>query len=240
MNAPEHIASETVDLKPKNTPEEVVENFRRDIETWFVRYQTFYDRSNAAMRSYRMAHVTLVTRIYNEFMTVYGDDIEVVRQSAYELLDLIELRQGELGEDNACITGVVQGHGRNSIQVSTTIQNCAIYANTTMERMLINVFYPAFADIQSLISTVPNAVIDVLSRGNVLQDEEAIIEFLRARFEVIEIQWLGAVSQLLRWESNRFETDGLFLVDQSTICMAAAVLQYIGTNARLEQEARAC
>jgi hypothetical protein len=218
---------------------EVVENFRRALDTEFVRFQIFYDRSNAAMRTYRFAHVDLVTMIYNRMMTVFGDDIEAVRQSAYELLDMIEARETEVGV-NACLTAAREAHAANSRVVGGTIQTCAIFGNNTMEGMLRNVFYPTFADIQNTISTTPNAVIDVLSRGNVLEDEEAILEFLRARYEVIEIQWLGAVSQLLRWETNRFEVDALFLVDEMTMCMANSILDYLSTNARLEAEVLAC
>lgn len=187
------------------------------------------------MRNYRLAHVDLVTLVYNQMMTVFGDHIESIRQSAYGLLDFIAER-----ESNACLEAVLDDHTQNSIRVSATVQSCAEYANRTLAGLLTNVFYPTFADIQSQISTVPVAVIDVLSRGNVLQDEEAIIEFLRARYEVIDLQWISAVSQLLRWESNRFEVDGLFMVDQQGICMTDAVLNYVTTNAQLEARAQAC
>jgi hypothetical protein len=161
---------------------EKVENFRRELDSWFVRYQSFYDRSNTEMRRYRLAHVDLVTSIYNRLMTVFGDDIEAVRQAAYELLDLIEHRRTLIGANNACLQGVFDAHTTNSRLVGSTIQQCALFANTTMSGMLRNVFYPTFADIQNTVSTAPNAVTDALSRGNVLEDEESILEFLGARF----------------------------------------------------------
>lgn len=219
---------------------EQVEEFRRLLNIEFIRFQSFYDRSNAAMRTYRFTHVDLVTSVYNRLMTVFGDEIESVRQSAYELLDQIDSRRGTLGNDNACLQGVLNDFGTNSVSVSSTIQQCAIYANRTFTGLLANVFYPTFANIQTTISTVPVAVIDALSRGNVLQDEEEMLAFLRARYEIIELQWLSAVSQLLRWESNRFEVDGLFMVDEQTICMSNAVLDYFTANAGFEARVTAC
>lgn len=223
--------------KPKN---EQVDAFREEIDRWFVKYQTFYDRSNAAMREYRLAHVDLVTRIYQEMMTVFGTDIEAVRQAAYELNDLIEDRRNQIGEVNDCLREIIDARTENSARVGSTIQQCAIFANRTLSGMLTNTFYPTFAEIQTSISTVPISVIDVLSRGNVLEDEDAILEYLRARYEVIELQWLGAVSQLLRWETNRFDVDGEFLVDEMLECMASAVIEYLLVNSRLEGEVHNC
>lgn len=237
-NAPEALpVARQRRVLPKN---EVVAQFRADLEYWFVRYNNFYSRANAAMRDYRFAHVHLVTSVYNRLVSVFGENIEGVRQSSYELIDLIQERRGQLGEDNACLQEVVEGQAANSIQVGSSIEVCAIYANQTMSRLTTNVFYPAFANIQVQVSTVPVAVIDVLSRGNVLEDETAIIEYLRAQYGVKEFQWLSAVSQLLRWETNRFETDGLFLVDEMSQCMVASILDYLTINARLQAEAQAC
>lgn len=219
---------------------EIVQQFRRDIEYWFIRYQNLYDRSNAAMRNYRFAHVHLVTRIYNTLLTVYGDNVQVLRDSAWELVDLIAERRATLGQDNACLNGVEAERAANSQQIGSTIQSCALYANTTMSRLMLNNFYPAFASIQNTISGVNVIVVDALSRGNVLQDEVAIIEYLRSGYGVAEFQWLSAVSQLLRWETNRFEVDGLFLADEMRICLAAPVVQYLQTNTRLHAETLSC
>lgn len=222
---------------PRN---EVVDRFRADIEYWFVRFQNFYDRSNAAMRNYRLAHVDLVTDMFNRMNVVIGDDLEAIGSSTRELSEILQRRQGELPEGNACISGVISSHDDSIAQVSSNVQTCAIYANQTMERLLRNTFYLEFAAIQNTISTAPNSVIDVLSRGNALQDEEAIIEFLRARYEVMDIQWIGAVSQLLRWESNRFTVESLFLIDQVTLCLAESVLTFIRSNSDHETQALAC
>ena len=240
MKASEHIPSKSVDLKPKDSPEEVVENFRRDIETWFVRFQTFYDRSNVEMRNYRMAHVALITTIYNEMMQVMGEDIQAIVDLNTELTDLIELKAWELGGINACLQGIIDTQNVSLVRSSNMIGACALSANQTMEANLVELFYPTFAGIQSELSTLPNAVIDILSRGNALSDERLIINFLEARYRAYELRWFGDVSQLLRWETARFNAEGLFLADDMTLCMAQAVIDFLISVAPLHNQIRAC
>lgn len=224
-------------IRPKN---EIVDAFREEIDRQFARYQSFYDRTNAAMRSYRLLHVDLVSVVYNELMTVMGNGIEEVRVAAYELQDLIDARYQEIGEINTCLAGIMDTRNQNSAAVGERIQGCALYANTTLAGLLMNTFYPTFAFIQDETSSIPISVIDVLSRGNVLEDEQAIIQYLDDRFAVFELQWLGMVSQLLRWETNRFENEGLFLSAQTEICMGDATWQFLLTNSRLEGEVANC
>lgn len=219
---------------------EVVDAFRIEINAIFVRFQGFYDRTNAAMRNYRLAHVDLVTNVYNQMMTVFGDQIDVLRSASSGLKEVLAQKQAAAGVENSCLDEIHSELDDNIAKANLGVQLCAEYANSTMSRLLTNAFYPTFQDIQTQISTVPNAVIDVLSRGNVLQDEEAILEFLRARYTILERQWYTAVSQLLRWESNRFEVDGLFMVDEQTICMSGTTLDLINKNAALEVRASAC
>lgn len=214
---------------------EVVDEFRRNIEIWFVRYQNFYDRANAAMRGYRLAHVTLVTSVYNELVTVFGEDIGAIRHSADSFR-----RSVENAGDNACVQDIVARQATLSEQTGYTFQGCAIFANQTLSTRLLNMFYPAFMDIQGAISSVPVAVIDALARGNVFQDEEEIIEYLEGNYRAKEFQWMTAVSQLLRWETNRFEVDGFFLVDEMRICLADHVIDYVMQVTRLEQELLEC
>lgn len=228
-NLPEHI--------PRN---EVVDAFREEIDMWFVRYQTFYDRTNAAMRSYRLQHVELVSRIYNALMVVFGDEIEQVRMMTYDLIDMINARAGVVGGMNECLNGIMAQSGVYSQDVGGRIQACALRSNTTLSDLLTNTFYPTFAAIQTETSTIPISVIDILSRGNVLEDEEAILQYLQDRYTVIELQWLGGVSQLLRWETNRFENDGLFLVDEMAICMANATFQFLLNMSFLEGTVQDC
>ena len=231
-NAPEHLPP-----KPKN---DVVDAFREEIDRQFVRYQSFYDRTNAAMRGYRLDHVELVSNVYNSLMPVFGDRIEEVRVAAYELNDLIDDRYQELGTGNQCLYDIMDARNTNNGAVSERIQACALYANTTLAALLTNTFYPTFAAVQAETSTIPISVIDILSRGNVLEDEDAIIDYLNDRYHVFELQWLNIVSQLLRWETSRFETEGLFLVDQTDICMGDATWEYLLTNSRLEGEVGEC
>lgn len=224
-------------VQPKN---EIVDAFRDEINRQFVRYQNFYTLTNAAMSNYRLLHVALVSQVYNALMTIFGDRIEEVRVAAYELNDLIDAKYEQLGQVNTCLSGVMDARNQNSAAVGEKIQACALYANTTLSGLLLNTFYPTFATVQDETSSIPISVIDVLSRGNVLEDEQAIIVYLNERYAVFELQWLGMVSQLLRWETNRFENEGLFLNDQSAICLGDATWEYLLTNSRLEGDVAAC
>lgn len=200
---------------------------------------TLYEQTTLAMNQYRLSHVTLVSEVYNSMMVALGDRIEEVRQAAYELDGLIEDRRAQVG-DNACIQGVVTAHATNSASVGTMIQECVTYGNTTLAGYLVEIFYPTFATIQDQTSVIPLSVIDILSRGNVIEDESEILQYFADRFQAFEMQWLAAVSQLLRWETSRFNTQGLFLADQVTICMGDATWQFLLTNSRLEGEIQAC
>lgn len=226
---------------PEHKPSsEVVDQFRIDIDYWFVRFQNFYDRNNAALRTYRLAHVALISDMYNRFNRIFGEDIQGIGELNVEVEDLIDSRAATLGGMNECLTDVRASHVIATNQMSAQLRQCAVNANRTMENNLREVFYLEFAAIQDIVSTVPNSVIDVLSRGNVLQDERAIIEFLRARYEVYDLQWLGGVSTLLGWESSRFSNEGLFLVNETLLCMANVLMSYIISAAPLISRANAC
>lgn len=223
--------------KPYN---EVVDRFRADIDYWFVRFQNFYDRNNAALQTYRLGHVELVTNVYNRLNRIFGEDIQSIGELGIEIEELIDSRAEELGGINDCLTAVRNDNVAAIERMSAALRQCAVSANQTMEQNLREVFYLEFAAIQDIVSTVPNSVIDVLSRGNVLGDEQEIIQFLRARYEVYDLQWLGGVSTLLGWESNRFFNEGLFLVDETLLCMADVLINHIIASAPLYTRARAC
>jgi hypothetical protein len=231
MTMPEHAP------KPKN---EVVNAFREEIDRWFARYQSRYDDANASMRRYRLRHVELVSEIYNGIMTVMGDRIEEVRQAAYELDDLIDGKREELGRINECLQGIINTRNSNSASVGTSIQRCALIANQTLAANLNNIFYPTFARIQEEASIIPISVIDVLARGNVLEDEQEVLTFLEERYNALERQWFTSVSVLLTWETNRFRNEGLFLRSDMEICMGDATWEYLLVNSRLEGEVQEC
>lgn len=191
------------------------------------------------MRSYRLNHVTLVTEIYNVLMTVLGDRIEEVRVAALELDNLITARRAQVG-NNACVQGVQQQSDANSARVGGLIQACALYGNTTLSGLLLNTFYPTFALIQTQTSVIPISVVDILRKGNVLEDQQAILTYLDDRYRAIEMQWGVSVSQLLRWETSRFNVEGRFLSDQVDVCMGDSTWEYLLTNSRLEGEIQAC
>ena len=100
---------------PKN---EIVEQFRTDIFYWFHRFQAFYTRAITATTDYRFAHVELITRVYNELITAFGDDIEAVHQLTYEYVNLVIERTADLGGDNECLVGVAREHGQVSLAIS--------------------------------------------------------------------------------------------------------------------------
>lgn len=223
--------------KPHN---EVVEQFRADINYWFIRFQNFYDRNNAALRTYRLAHVELITSVYNRLNQILGDDIQSIGELGAEIEGLIDSRAEELGGVNDCLTEIRTTHAENVNRMSASLRQCAANANATMENNLRTIFYDEFAGIQDAVSTVPNAVIDVLSRGNVLEDEQAIIEYLRARYEAFDLGWIGGVSSLLGWESSRFQNEALFAVDDAMFCLADLLMQHIIATAPLYTRARNC
>ncbi|CRK95140.1 CLUMA_CG008618, isoform A [Clunio marinus] len=225
------------EVRPVN---EVVDAFRAQIDVQFVRYTNFYDRANAAMRDYRMAHVALITDIYNRIMAVFGETIEALNASETEMEGLIQKKIEMRGDTTPCIQNVIN-HRESVLKfTSENIQQCAIFANQTLATMLTDVFYPIFTEIQTVLSTVPLSVVEVLSLGNVLQDEEAIVQYLVDRYDVIQLQWLAQVSQLLRWDTNRFENDGLFLVDDTRVCLTEDFMPYIVENSRLEKIIQEC
>lgn len=173
-------------------------------------------------------------------MTVFGEDIQGVRQLAYYLNDQIDARVEAVGSVNPCIQQVMDARQENSERVGAQIQACATYANRTLSAELTNVFYPAFAALQQQISTVPLAVIDILSRGNAMADEQQMVEYMSALFEVKTSQWESAISQILRWEKARWEVDGLFMADEMQICMAEALVDFIVRTSPLETQIATC
>lgn len=218
---------------------DAINAFREEVDHFFVRYQGLYDRSNYELRRYRLNHVQLVGEIFNELMIALGSQIEDIRQVTSELDALIDDRRTEVG-NNACVQGVVSQRNANSDEVGISIQNCVIYANTTLHELLTTSFYPTFIVIQDQTSQIPISVIDILSRGNVLEDEQEILQYMDDRYRAIEMQWFTAVSQLFRWETSRFNVEGRFLADQTAVCMLNAALPFMLTNSRLGGEVRQC
>lgn len=181
----------------------------------------------------------LISEIFTELMNALGDQIENIRQVTAELDALIEERRAQVG-NNACVQRVVTERNANSDAVGRSVQSCILYSNTTLHGLLLDSFYPTFNVVQNQTSTIPISVVEVLSLGNVLEDESEILQYLDDRYRAIEMQWFGAVSQLLRWESSRFNVEGRFLADQTSICMLEAALPFMLTNSRLEGEVLQC
>lgn len=224
---------------PPAVTNDVVNAFRDEVNRWFARYMVLYERTTAALTQYRILHVGLISRIYHEMTIALGDRIEEVRQASYTLSDSINDRRAQVG-DNACIRDIEAARDANSASVGEYIQSCALYSNTTLSSNLLDTFYPTFATIQAQTSTIPLSVMDILARGNVLSDEQEILQYLADRYQAFEMQWLVTVSQLLRWESSRFNAENLFLADETSICMSDAAWQYLFMNARLQSQIGSC
>lgn len=242
QSASEHVpvvkSAESVRIKPALSDQ--AEAFLVDIDTEFVRFQNFYDRANSEMYNYRVAHVSLITSVYNQLLTVFGDDFDAIYTLMDDLDGYIETKTTEVGSVNTCIQGIIDEKSTLAIRVSDAVLQCALVANTTLNTIVSDYFYPTFITIQTDLTQIPLTVLDVLARGNILNDEQDILDLLRSRYEVIEIQWLNWASQVLRWESNRFEVEGLFLVDDNAICLAEPIIDLIFTYSTLSYAIRDC
>ena len=125
----------------------------------------------------------------------------------------------------------------NSQTFGLAFNGCAGRANRTMAYGLTDIYYPTFQSIQTDVSYVPLLTIDALSRGNVFDDNQEILDYLLSQYDVIVMQWLGAVSQLFRWETNRFEVEGDFYNEEMYDCAIPHMEAYANTNSVLMFEA---
>ena len=204
------------------------------------RFQGFYDDMNFQMRTYRLRHVTLVETIFNQLMGLFGEHLDFVRRASVELDEALELRENELGSITECLQGVINRRDRLSDDITRDVRVCSLRANNTMQVQLREVFYPTFADIQSEVLFINLIVMDALSRGNVMDDEDEIIDYLSGQYEVYRNQWPRAVTQLLIWEQARFTVEGEFLIEEMDMCLRNPVLEYMRQAASLEYEAHMC
>ena len=141
------------------------------------------------------------------------------------------------GQPNPCLTSVIQRLLENSNRFGEQYNGCTTRANTITTGAIEEVFYPTFQDIQVSTSTVPLLTLDALSRGNLFDDQQEILDYLDSQYEVIILQWLGAVSQLFRWETNRFRIEGEFYIEEMTVCGGDYLYAYQNMNTFLMYEA---
>ncbi|KAL7021361.1 hypothetical protein ACKWTF_011850 [Chironomus riparius] len=217
-----------------------VDDFYDEIMYKFQRFNGFYAEMNYQMRRYRLSHVTLVETIYIQMMELFGQHLDFIRRASVELDEALEIRENELGGITECLQGVVNRRDRLSEDITRDVRVCSLRANNTMQAQMREVFYPTFADIQSEVLFINLIVMDALSRGNVMDDEDEIIEYLNGQYQVYTTQWPGAVTQLLKWEQTRFTVEGEFLVEEMDMCLRNPVLEYMRQAASLEYEAHMC
>lgn len=121
--------------------------------------------------------------------------------------------------------------------VGEGINGCAARANRSMTYGLTDIFYPTYQSVQSSVSTVPLLTLDALARGNVFDDNQEILDYLESQYNVVVQQWLGATSQLFRWDTNRFRVEGNFYIEEMTTCGSEEIYQYSNLNSVLLFEA---
>ena len=195
---------------------------------------------NFQMREYRLRYVDAVTEIYNEMMELFGGHLDFVRRASVELDEALQLRETELGGVTECLQGVINRRDQLSEDITRDVRVCSLRANNTMQAQLRNVFYPTFADIQSQVLFINLIVMDALSRGNVMDDKDEIIDYLAGQYDIFRNQWPAAVTQLLRWEKTRFQVEGQFLMEEMDMCLRNPVLEYMRQAASLEYQAHTC
>lgn len=219
------------EFMPKN---DIVNAFRDAINDQFTRFQIFYDLINDQMTQYRIRHVASATEVTANLMRVFAEDLDYIRQSIGYVNTVVEDVRNELGgTPNACLQDVIDRLAQNSAALGTAVNACSRRANNTVSRGLDEVFYPTFVEIQTSTSTIPLLTIGALSRGNVFDDNQAIIDYLQAQYEVLRLQWQSAVSQLFRWETTRWEVEGNFYTEEIIDCFADPVYNYSNTNTLL-------
>jgi hypothetical protein len=229
-NEPEHMPKNTL----KQQTDDRVQAFREAIDYRFTRFQAFYDLTNSQMRNYRLAQVESIDEDMMKFMRIFGQDLDYVRESIGYVNNVIDDVLRELGgTPNACLRDVQQRLTQNSIAMGTAVNGCTSRANRTVATQLADVFYPTFRNIQESVSAVPLFTINALSLGNVITDDQEILDYLQSQYEVVTMQWTSAVSQLFRWEKNRFEVEADFYQDEMINCMAEPIYQYSNTNTLL-------
>jgi hypothetical protein len=109
-----------------------------------------------------------------------------------------------------------------------------------MQAQLRDVFYPTLSDIQSEVLYLNLIVMNALSRGNVMDEEDDIIDYLSGQYDVYRNHWAGTVITLLGWERARFRVEGEFYVEEMDLCLRNPVLEYMRQAASLEYEAHMC
>jgi len=217
---------------------DTVAEFRAAIDYRFTRLQAFYDAMNNAMTLYRMAHVELVSQVYNDLMQLFGEDIEYVRRSRTYVNNVIaDVLLALGGQPNPCLSSVMGRLIQNSAAYGLAFNACAQRVNRTMVYSLNGGFYPTFQEIQSQASTTPLATLSALSRGNVFEDNADILTYLQSQYDVKVMQWLGGVSQLFRWDTNRLRVEAGFYVEEMLDCVADPKESYSNTNTVLMFEA---
>lgn len=148
------------------------------------------------MTTNRLTHVSNMFNNYHELMSEFATSIEALR-----------LRSGE------------QPEGNNAINA------CAQRANATLTDAITRYFYPTFRAVQTETSTIPLLTLSALSRGNVFEENQDILDYLESQYNVLVAKWLNTVSQLFRWDKNRVDITGRFYVEEMNKCLCELIAE---------------
>lgn len=191
----------------------------------YRRFQTLYDNINAQIRQYRLDHVQLVNSIYEQNIDVFGNDIQFIRYISRLFNDRLNNRVNLIG-NNECLQGVAADHAASANSASSVIGYCSVFANYTLNNLLTSTFYPFLDEELRFAADILVAVPEMISNANVLTNENRIIEFLDLGFRSRDIAWVVTAAQRFEWESDRFRTEGHFLVEEMIECMYQAILTF--------------
>ena len=191
----------------------------------YRRFQTLYDNINAQIRQFRLDHVQMVNRIYEENLDIFGNDIQFIRYVSRQFNDRLTDRVNLIG-NNQCLDGVAADHAASVNSVSSVVGYCSEFANYTLHNLLAQTFYPFLDEELRFAAEILVAVPDMIANANTLTNEDRIIEFLDLGFRSRDISWVVTAAQRFEWEAARFQTEGHFLTEEMIECMYQAILLF--------------
>lgn len=219
-------------------PKDAVQEFRDNVMREFTAFQNFYQRVNAQIRTLRLDHVALVTEIFNGVMQVFGDDTQIIRHIAHDYHERWNAAAG--ANPNQCFLDIQADYEVGSLTVSSSVRYCAIYSNMTLNRMMLNTFYPSVNEIQSAAASLLIPVSATIGQANVLTDEDDIIDHLHLMYTSTEFAWITQAYRTFSWETNRFDTEGRHLIEEMNTCMAFYIFEFMDVIQGLENRINNC
>ncbi len=111
----------------------------------------------------------------------------------------------------------------NQFEANMAINQCAQRANATLTDAIRTYFYPTFSIVQSSTSIIPLITLDTLTRGNLFNDADEMLEYVNLQYDAFVLQWLQTVSKFFRWEKEKVDVVGDFYIEEMNLCLCEAV-----------------